>query len=169
MSSVYCQSSCTPLSKPVIYCNSFRRVADVHVAVDCVLFVYDAGHHGRLSVLDRETGFSWGIRDTESGFTDTYSPWRHTMHNFWLASGQCDIIHELSHGERRRCGMAWDEAVDWVMRRSGTVVGYPPADFFTNERRGVQPFDYMSSVWRKWVADSVTYSLSLQRPYKQGD
>lgn len=39
---------------------------------------------GRLTVLDRETGFGGGIRDVETGFTDLEG-------NFWLVSGNYDI------------------------------------------------------------------------------
>lgn len=38
---------------------------------------------GRITILDRMTGFSWG-RDTETGFKDNSDL-------FWLASGNFDI------------------------------------------------------------------------------
>lgn len=170
MSSVYCQSSCTSKSKPVLHCNSFKRDESAYVDDRCTLFAYDAGHHGRMTVLDRPTGFSFGIRDTETGFRDTYSPWRHQIHNFWLASGDCDIIRELSHGERRRCGMAWDEAVEWVKSRANTVVGFngtsydnPPSWY----RGEVKPLNYMDGRWQDLVKDSLAYSLAQQKQFRQ--
>ena len=53
----------------------------------------DGGNHlsftcidgvGRLSVLDRLTGYGYGIRDTETGFLNTGD-------KFWLVSGMFDI------------------------------------------------------------------------------
>ncbi len=53
----------------------------------------DGGNHlyfacidgvGRLSVLDRLTGYGYGVRDTETGF-------RSTDGKFWLVSGMFDI------------------------------------------------------------------------------
>jgi len=38
----------------------------------------------RITVLDRETGWGGGIRDTETGFTDASG-------KFWLVSGMFDI------------------------------------------------------------------------------
>ncbi|QEG09460.1 hypothetical protein CPT_MyoSmar_011 [Serratia phage MyoSmar] len=171
MSSVYCQSSCTSKSKPVLYPNSFKRDESAYVDERCTLFAYDAGHHGRMTVLDRPTGYGYGIRDVETGYRETYSHWRHDSLNFWLASGGRDIIRELSHGERQRCGMAWDEAVEWVKRHSNTVVGFSQS---YNEAppwyRGgdLQPRNYMNGTWQNWVAPAVDYSQSLRRKRDYG-
>lgn len=56
---------------------------------------------GRLSVMDRMTGF--GYRDFETGFMDTSG-------TFWLAQGQLDV---------RRSGVATlGEAIAWVKERA---------------------------------------------------
>lgn len=39
---------------------------------------------GRFTVLDRETGYSFGSRDIETGYKDTEG-------KFWLVSGMFDI------------------------------------------------------------------------------
>ncbi|MCK5019633.1 MAG: hypothetical protein KAS32_21420, partial [Candidatus Peribacteraceae bacterium] len=39
---------------------------------------------GSLTVLDRMTGYGYGIRDTETGFRDNDG-------NFWLASSSVDV------------------------------------------------------------------------------
>lgn len=70
------------------------------------LFLEDGG---RITVLDRETGFGFGTRDTETGYKDSDG-------KFWLASGMCDV--------RRYCAdMTVAEAVEWVKRNANTCVG----------------------------------------------
>lgn len=64
---------------------------------------------GRISVLDRMTGFGW--RDIETGY-------RSPCGGFWLASGGHDIrkhLHELAdHDAMER----------WVIERANTCTGY---------------------------------------------
>lgn len=49
---------------------------------DVIVFAY--GDWGRISVLDRITGYGFGVRDTETGYMDKQNNW-------WLASGMFDI------------------------------------------------------------------------------
>lgn len=55
------------------------REPDVQFAFHCNL--------GSITVLDRLTGYGFGIRDTETGFRDVNG-------KFWLASGMFDIRQE---------------------------------------------------------------------------
>lgn len=68
---------------------------------------------GRISILDRETGFSdWSgfsnRRDTETGFKNEDG-------KFWLASGDFDIRRE---GE----GMTYAEAIDHIKAHANTCI-----------------------------------------------
>lgn len=67
---------------------------------------------GRISVMDRMTGFGW--RDVETGY-------RCPSGQFWLASGGYDIrnfLHELNSDE---------DMAQWVIDRANTCIGghYP--------------------------------------------
>lgn len=60
---------------------------------------------GSLTVIDRETGYGYGLRDIETGYRDENG-------DFWLASGGCDV---------RRSGSATiGEAIAWVKRHANT-------------------------------------------------
>jgi len=54
---------------------------------------------GSLTVLDRLTGFSGGVRDTETGYRDSEK-------RFWLAEGMSDV--------RRSGAVTIQDAIDWV-------------------------------------------------------
>lgn len=60
---------------------------------------------GRLTVVDRETGYGGGVRDTETGFHDMEG-------GFWLASGMLDV--------RSSEAVTFGEAVTWVKARANT-------------------------------------------------
>lgn len=60
---------------------------------------------GSLTVLDRMTGYGYGIRDTETGFRDKKG-------NFWLASGGVDV----RDSECKTIG----EAIAWIKARANT-------------------------------------------------
>lgn len=60
---------------------------------------------GSITVLDRMTGFGW--RDVETGFRDING-------NFWLASGNIDVITSGS----KTVG----EAIEWIKARANTCV-----------------------------------------------
>ena len=64
---------------------------------------------GSLTVLDRVTGFGYGLRDTETGYRDLDG-------RFWLASGMYDV--------RRSGAKTFRDAIDWVKERANTCVGY---------------------------------------------
>jgi hypothetical protein len=63
---------------------------------------------GRLTVLDRLTGYGWSVRDTETGFCDTGG-------KFWLASGMFDI--------RNYPDLTIEEAVTKVKQWANTCIG----------------------------------------------
>lgn len=63
---------------------------------------------GRLTVLDRVTGYGYGVRDTETGFRDTDK-------KFWLVSGMFDI--------RNYPDLTIEEAVAKVKQRANTCKG----------------------------------------------
>lgn len=63
---------------------------------------------GSLTVVDRMTGFSGGIRDIESGF-------RSLGGDFWLASGNLDV--------RESGAESIGEAIGWVKRNANTCIG----------------------------------------------
>ena len=71
---------------------------------DIYYFVYT--DFGRISVLDRLTGFGW--RDIETGFTDNDD-------KFWLASGDFDI--------RRNSEMEIPEAIELIKKSANTCIG----------------------------------------------
>jgi hypothetical protein len=66
---------------------------------------------GALTVLDRMTGYSSGLRDIESGWNDGAG-------GFWLASGNQDIRDEPE--------LSINGAIEWVKAHANTVKG--PAD-----------------------------------------
>jgi len=62
---------------------------------------------GSITVLDRMTGFSGGIRDIETGYFDKEK-------RFWLASGNCDV---------RNSGAATvGEAIEWIKKFANNCV-----------------------------------------------
>ena len=63
------------------------------------LYAYRIKGLGRITVLDRLTGYIGGIRDIETGFKDNNN-------NFWLASGNCDI--------RNYPDKTFEEAIQWI-------------------------------------------------------
>jgi len=65
--------------------NISKLVFEEHQASDDGDVLYAATVPlGRITVLDRMTGWGNGVRDTESGYRDPGN-------NFWLASGMFDI------------------------------------------------------------------------------
>lgn len=62
---------------------------------------------GRITVLDRMTGYGGGIRDVETGFLDNDN-------KFWLASGQFDI--------RTFPELTIDEAILTIKKNANTCV-----------------------------------------------
>ena len=63
---------------------------------------------GRITVLDRLTGYSYDIRDVETGFRDLEN-------KFWLASGNFDI--------REYPYLEICEAIEMIKRCSNTCKG----------------------------------------------
>ena len=62
---------------------------------------------GSITVLDRETGYGYGVRDVETGFRDMTGA-------FWLASGNRDV---------RYAGCkTMGEAVEWVKQMANTCI-----------------------------------------------
>lgn len=74
---------------------------------DKLFYVYT--HYGRITVLDRLTGWGDGnIRDIETGYTNNEG-------KFWLASGDFDI--------RRFPEMTIEEAISKIKEEANTCVG----------------------------------------------
>lgn len=83
---------------------------------------FDAGHHGRISILSRGTGFEY--RDIETGYRDTWSMVARGCDNygknFWLASGHLDIRDRILYNDGE---MSWDDAVAWIKEHANTCIG----------------------------------------------
>jgi hypothetical protein len=60
---------------------------------------------GRITVLDRLTGYGYEERDVESGYRDKDG-------NFWLASGDCDV--------RTMDNFTIQQAIDWIKANANT-------------------------------------------------
>lgn len=60
---------------------------------------------GRITVLDRITGWGGGLRDIETGYTDQDG-------RFWLASGMFDI--------RRFSDLTLDKAIELIKKEANT-------------------------------------------------
>jgi len=63
---------------------------------------------GRITVLDRLTGYSGYIRDIETGFKDLDG-------KFWLASGNKDI--------RNYPNFTIEQAVNWIKNNANNCIG----------------------------------------------
>ena len=63
---------------------------------------------GSITVLDRETGYGYGIRDIETGFRDKDG-------KFWLASGGYDV--------RTSGSITVHDAIEWIKKNANTCVG----------------------------------------------
>jgi hypothetical protein len=61
---------------------------------------------GRITVLDRITGWGGGLRDIETGYTDKDD-------RFWLASGMFDI--------RRFPDLTLDEAIELIKKEASGI------------------------------------------------
>jgi hypothetical protein len=75
MSSVYV-TCCTTKSKPLLHFEDFKQfyINLTDVGGDGQperAWHFDAGHHGRISILSRWSGFEY--RDIETGYRDTWS------------------------------------------------------------------------------------------------
>lgn len=66
---------------------------------------------GSITVVDRLTGFSGYVRDTESGFRDPEG-------RFWLASGMLDV--------RESGAKTISDAIDWIKNNANNCVGHKP-------------------------------------------
>jgi len=72
------------------------------------LFTTHLDDGGRITVLDRLTGWGHGLRDVETGYLDQND-------EFWLASGNLDI--------RNHPGYTIEQAIDWIQDHANTCVG----------------------------------------------
>ena len=78
-----------------------------HKSKDDTLIGYES-EYGKITVLDRMTGFGDGIRDIETGFKANDG-------DFWLASGMFDI---------RDCPeLTIPEAIEKIKEHANTCVG----------------------------------------------
>lgn len=87
MSSVYVTSA-TPKNDFILTAEMFTE-RRIEYDVPDILYSFNAGHFGRVTVLDRMTGY--GYRDTESALRtfNGYSDARYG--EFYLTSGEFDI------------------------------------------------------------------------------
>lgn len=76
------------------------------VCEDDTLYATRLEDGGRITVLDRMTGF--GYRDIETGYRDPEG-------KFWLASGRNDI--------RDREDLTIEEAIDWIKLHANNCIG----------------------------------------------
>jgi hypothetical protein len=110
-------------SKPVISVDDFKIVfiRDKGRYDEEVMYAFDAGHLGRITILSRMTGFGW--RDVETGFRDTYAMnakgKENYGKNFWLASGNFDVRDYIQEG-----GSSWDDLVELIKNNANTCVGF---------------------------------------------
>ena len=74
--------------------------SDIHYALHL--------HIGSITVVNRMTGFSYGVRDIETGFRDPYN-------KFWLASGNFDI--------REQGDITVREAIKLIKENANTCKG----------------------------------------------
>jgi hypothetical protein len=79
-----------------------KNVMDSDISYGLHLYI------GSITVLDRMTGYSGGIRDIETGFRDPYG-------KFWLASGNFDI--------RTFENITIREAIELIKKNSNTCQG----------------------------------------------
>jgi hypothetical protein len=75
---------------------------------DNVFFYLDLGDNEKITVLDRLTGFSGGIRDIETGYMNSDG-------RFWLASGNFDI--------REFPELTINEAIAKIKDNANTCIG----------------------------------------------
>lgn len=78
------------------------------VADDDMICAHNLADGGRITVLDRMTGFGW--RDIETGY-------RCPSGQFWLASGRVDIRDHLEEFDSE------DEMAEWVKQRANNCTG----------------------------------------------
>jgi len=71
------------------------------------LFTARLDDGGRITVLDRMTGYGFGVRDIESGYKDADK-------KFWLASGGCDV---------RNHDLTVEDAIAWIKQHANTCAG----------------------------------------------
>jgi hypothetical protein len=72
------------------------------------LFIVKLVSGGKITVLDRMTGYGNGIRDIETGY-------RNPQGLFWLASGGCDA--------RSLNGTTYEDVIVWVQKNANTCIG----------------------------------------------
>lgn len=87
------------------------NIEDFH-EVKCLERDFQVALHtniGSLTVLDRVTGYGYGIRDVETGFQCAETGL------FWLASGGYDV--------RESPAKTLGEAIAWVKGKANTCVG----------------------------------------------
>lgn len=78
-----------------------------HNEGDDTLYACNLEDGGRITVLDRMTGYGNGIRDIESGY-------RNKDGKFWLASGNFDV--------RRNVDFTVKQAIEWIKKNANTCI-----------------------------------------------
>lgn len=76
-----------------------------------------AGHWGSITIVDRMTGYGYGIRDVETGYTG-WDLSANRVNNFWLVSGNFDV-RELIPDE----GIEIDKLIAIIKDMANTCIG----------------------------------------------
>lgn len=80
----------------------------VHQTDDDTLHMLKLGEKEKITVLDRLTGFGFGIRDIETGYKDDNG-------KFWLVSGNFDI--------RDYGSITIQEAIEYIKMNANACIG----------------------------------------------
>ena len=78
-----------------------------HCEGEDTLYACNLEDGGRITVLDRMTGYGNGIRDVESGY-------RNKDGKFWLASGGFDV--------RSNADFTATQAIEWIKKNANTCI-----------------------------------------------
>lgn len=78
-----------------------------HCEGENTLYACNLEDGGRITVLDRMTGYGNGIRDVESGY-------RNKDGKFWLASGGFDV--------RSNADFTVTQAIEWIKKNANTCI-----------------------------------------------
>lgn len=157
MSSVYCQRPLTPHDPGVITSKMFKLDSFYNGDYDKDrgefrdrLWHCNMGHFGVITVLVRKTGYIGGLWDIESGYRESYSPWRHLSFDFWLASGGVDVMHEIGRREHLHgVGMHFFEVIAYIKDQANTCRGRDARLYFQSEAAPEQR-DYMQ-YWQSCI------------------
>lgn len=79
-----------------------------HKTEDDYLIGFKFNNGSKISILDRQTGYGYDVRDIETGYKDKNN-------KFWLASGNFDI--------RQFENITVDDAIQIIKENANTCIG----------------------------------------------